>query len=241
MAGAAHADQALVQGSLLLNAAACAALAWGPSMAVTLGRDCGAGSGLRIAVCGCFNRAAALVPGGAGAAMGLVNMVGIVMILVGAPAVGFGRLDRQFRPAFGRSADSLCWRPPRRRRFRSGNESGAIVRSVFSWAGATRWPGVRRAPYTFGEIDARSNRMAALFRARGLQTGTASRLSRQLRRTDRHLSGLRQAGRDLRADQHSVPREGDSPHPRRCGAEGGGRGAGDAGNVALCGAWRNCG
>jgi MFS family permease len=37
---------------------------------------------------GVFNRAAALVPGGAGAAMGLVNTVGIVMILVGTPAVG---------------------------------------------------------------------------------------------------------------------------------------------------------
>jgi MFS-type transporter involved in bile tolerance (Atg22 family) len=38
---------------------------------------------------GIFNRAAALVPGGAGSAMGLVNMVGIAMILVGTPAVGF--------------------------------------------------------------------------------------------------------------------------------------------------------
>jgi len=46
----------------------------------------GVGCGLPYATL--FNRAAELFPGRAGAAMGLVNMLGIVMILVGAPAVG---------------------------------------------------------------------------------------------------------------------------------------------------------
>jgi len=46
----------------------------------------GIGCGLPYAAL--FNRAAALFPGRAGAAMGLVNMLGIVMILVGAPVVG---------------------------------------------------------------------------------------------------------------------------------------------------------
>jgi MFS family permease len=50
---------------------------------------------------GVFNRAAALFPGRAGTAMGLVNMIGIVMILAGAPAVGY-LADRtgQFRVSF---------------------------------------------------------------------------------------------------------------------------------------------
>jgi MFS family permease len=46
----------------------------------------GAGCGLPYAAL--FTRAAALFPGRAGAAMGLVNMLGILMILVGAPLVG---------------------------------------------------------------------------------------------------------------------------------------------------------
>jgi nitrate/nitrite transporter NarK len=46
----------------------------------------GAGCGLPYA--GLFNRAAACYPGRAGAAMGLVNMLGVGMILAGAPLVG---------------------------------------------------------------------------------------------------------------------------------------------------------
>jgi len=46
----------------------------------------GVGCGLPYA--GLFNGAAALFPNRAGAAMGLVNMLGIIMILAGAPAVG---------------------------------------------------------------------------------------------------------------------------------------------------------
>jgi NNP family nitrate/nitrite transporter-like MFS transporter len=79
----------LVQGSMLLNAAACGALAWGRSLGLTCAAIVLLGTGCGLPYAGIFNRAAALVPGCAGSAMGLVNMVGIVMILVGAPAVGF--------------------------------------------------------------------------------------------------------------------------------------------------------
>ena len=79
----------LLAGSFLMNATGCIALASGQNslalavMAVVL---IGVGCGLPYAAL--FTRAAALVPDRAGAAMGLVNMLGILMILVGAPLVG---------------------------------------------------------------------------------------------------------------------------------------------------------
>ncbi len=79
----------LVRSALLLNAAACAAMAWGGSLGVTLAAVAALGIGCGLPYAGIFNRAAALFPERAGAAMGLVNMVGIVMILLGAPAVGY--------------------------------------------------------------------------------------------------------------------------------------------------------
>ena len=79
----------LVQGALLTNAVACAALACSASMTVTWVAIVALGVGCGLPYAGVFNRAAAVVPGGAGSAMGLVNMVGIVMILVGTPAVGW--------------------------------------------------------------------------------------------------------------------------------------------------------
>lgn len=75
--------------SLVLNAIACFVLA---NFSENLVLDCiaivmlGVGCGLPYA--GLFNRAAAMFPGRAGAAMGLVNMLGILFILVGAPLVG---------------------------------------------------------------------------------------------------------------------------------------------------------
>jgi nitrate/nitrite transporter NarK len=91
----------VIRGALLLNAVACGALAWGQSIwlslaaVVTLGMACG------LPYAGVFNRAAALLPGRAGAAMGLVNMIGIVMILAGAPAVGWlADWTGQFRTSF---------------------------------------------------------------------------------------------------------------------------------------------
>jgi nitrate/nitrite transporter NarK len=79
----------LVRGALLLNAAACAALGWGGGLGTTLAAVVALGIGCGLPYAGIFNRAAALFPGRAGAAMGLVNMVGIVMILLGTPATGY--------------------------------------------------------------------------------------------------------------------------------------------------------
>ena len=79
----------LLAGSFLLNAAGCLVLAsgWNSLLlailaVVLLGTGCGA------PYAALFTRAAALFPGRAGAAMGLVNTLGIVMILIGAPLAG---------------------------------------------------------------------------------------------------------------------------------------------------------
>jgi MFS family permease len=75
--------------SLLLNAVACLALATAPrSLAIAIGAIVALGVGCGLPYAALFTRAVALFPGRAGAAMGLVNMLGIVMILVGAPLVG---------------------------------------------------------------------------------------------------------------------------------------------------------
>jgi nitrate/nitrite transporter NarK len=79
----------LVGASLVLNAAACTALAASHSFWVTFAAIAGLALGCGIPYAACFNRAAALFPGRAGVAMGLVNMIGIVMILAGAPTVGW--------------------------------------------------------------------------------------------------------------------------------------------------------
>jgi nitrate/nitrite transporter NarK len=91
----------LVGASLLLNAVACAALGWGHSLSLAIVAIIGLGLGCGVPYAGIFNRAAALFPGRAGAAMGFVNMVGIVMILAGAPAVGhLVDLSGKFRTSF---------------------------------------------------------------------------------------------------------------------------------------------
>jgi nitrate/nitrite transporter NarK len=91
----------VVGGALLLNAAACGALAVSGSMWLTFAAIVSLGFGCGLPYAGIFNRAAALFPGRAGAAMGLVNMVGIVMILAGAPAVGYlADWTGHFRAAF---------------------------------------------------------------------------------------------------------------------------------------------
>jgi len=92
---------ALMRGALVLNAAACAALAWGQSLWMTFVAIVALGAGCGLPYAGVFNRAAALFPGRAGAAMGLVNTVGILMILAGAPAVGhLADWTGQFRSSF---------------------------------------------------------------------------------------------------------------------------------------------
>jgi nitrate/nitrite transporter NarK len=78
----------LLHCAMLLNAVACIALASGRSMSITWAAIVVLGTGCGLPYAAIFNRAAALVPAGAGAAIGLANMVGIVMILVGTPAVG---------------------------------------------------------------------------------------------------------------------------------------------------------
>jgi nitrate/nitrite transporter NarK len=81
--------RSLLATGLVLNFSGClllagASLSQGRALAAIL--LLGVGCGLPYAAL--FNRAAAMFPGRAGAAMGLVNMLGIVMILVGAPSVG---------------------------------------------------------------------------------------------------------------------------------------------------------
>ena len=79
----------LLAASFLMNALGCIALASGGrslSLAALAVGLIGTGCGLPYAAL--FTRAGALVPGRAGAAMGLVNMLGIVLILVGAPLAG---------------------------------------------------------------------------------------------------------------------------------------------------------
>lgn len=81
--------RALLGASFLANAAGCFMLAAGSNslpLAVVAVLLIGTGCGLPYAAL--FTRAASLFPGRAAAAMGLVNMLGILMILVGAPVVG---------------------------------------------------------------------------------------------------------------------------------------------------------
>jgi nitrate/nitrite transporter NarK len=74
---------------LAMNIAGCLLLSRaGSSLGVIVGGIVLLGTGCGLPYAALFNRAASLVPGRAGAAMGLVNMLGIVMILVGAPVVG---------------------------------------------------------------------------------------------------------------------------------------------------------
>jgi MFS family permease len=75
--------------SLLMNAAGCFILSSGsitlvPAVfaIVLLGIGCG------LPYSSLFNKATELFPQRAGAAMGLVNMMGIIMILIGAPLIG---------------------------------------------------------------------------------------------------------------------------------------------------------
>jgi MFS family permease len=92
----------LLAGSFLMNAAGCFLLASGWSSlplavlaVVLLGTGCG------VPYAALFTRAAALYPGRAGAAMGLVNMLGILMILIGAPLAGhLADWTGSFRPSF---------------------------------------------------------------------------------------------------------------------------------------------
>ena len=79
----------LFAGSLIMIALGC--LSFLPSAISLAGALAGVvliGIGVGLPYSGMFSRAGALFPGRAAAAMGLVNMLGIVMILAGAPLVG---------------------------------------------------------------------------------------------------------------------------------------------------------
>ena len=92
----------LFVGSLVMIAIGCfvfvfPSISFGPALAavVLIGMGCG------LPYAAMFSRAGALFPGRAGAAMGLVNMVGILMILAGAPLVGhLADLTGTFRASF---------------------------------------------------------------------------------------------------------------------------------------------
>jgi MFS family permease len=92
----------LITGSLLMIALGCFAFV---SSSISLGLALTAvvliGMGVGIPYAAMFSRAGALFPGRAGAAMGLVNMLGIIMILGGAPLVGhLADLYGSFRASF---------------------------------------------------------------------------------------------------------------------------------------------
>ena len=75
--------------SLILNAIACFLLAsFSNSLPIDVIAILFLGVGCGLPYAGLFNRAAVMFPGRAGAAMGLVNMLGIVFILIAAPLVG---------------------------------------------------------------------------------------------------------------------------------------------------------
>jgi MFS family permease len=92
----------LFVGSLMMIALGCfvfvfPSISFGPALlaVILIGIGCG------LPYAGMFSRAGALFPGRTGAAMGLVNMVGIVMILAGAPLVGhLADLTGTFRASF---------------------------------------------------------------------------------------------------------------------------------------------
>jgi MFS transporter, NNP family, nitrate/nitrite transporter len=92
----------LIVGSLLMIALGCLAFVSSTiSLPVALAAVVLIGMGVGLPYAAMFSRAGALFPGRAGAAMGLVNMLGIVMILGGAPLVGhLADLSGSFRTSF---------------------------------------------------------------------------------------------------------------------------------------------
>jgi MFS family permease len=116
----------LILGSLIMIALGCFAFVSGTiSLPTALTAVVLIGMGVGIPYAAMFSRAGALFPGRAGAAMGLVNMLGIVMILGGAPLVGhLADLSGTFRASFivlGGFALAVCAAIP----FIEGNEPPA--------------------------------------------------------------------------------------------------------------------
>jgi len=81
--------QHLIRLSLFLTASGCFLLAFtrGTTISAALA-VASLGIGCSLPYAGLFTRAAALYPGRAGAAMGLVNLLGVVLILIAPPLIG---------------------------------------------------------------------------------------------------------------------------------------------------------
>jgi MFS family permease len=91
----------ILTSSLALNAAGCFLLALATSMPLATAGILMVGTGCGLPYAAVFTTAAAHAPGRAASAMGLVNMLGIMMILVGAPAVGrIADASGSFRSSF---------------------------------------------------------------------------------------------------------------------------------------------
>ena len=121
--------RALFIGSLLMIALGCFAFVPSSiSLAIALTAVVLIGIGVGLPYAAMFSRAGALFPGRAGAAMGLVNMLGILMILGGAPLVGhLADLSGTFRASFivlGGFSLAVCAAVP----FIAGNEPAAHSR-----------------------------------------------------------------------------------------------------------------
>lgn len=88
--------------SFLFNTIGCLLLAFvGASFGFTILAIVLLGFGCGLPYATLFNKATILFPGRAGAAKGLVNMLGVIMILVGAPLVGYiADVSGQFTNAF---------------------------------------------------------------------------------------------------------------------------------------------
>ncbi len=92
----------LLVASFLMNAAGCCLLACGlHSLPLAVAAVVLLGTGCGLPYAALFTRAAVLFPGRAAAAMGLVNMLGIVMILAAAPLMGrLADWSGSLRPGF---------------------------------------------------------------------------------------------------------------------------------------------
>ncbi len=92
----------LLEISFILNTAGCFMLAFlGGSLFYTLLAIVLLGIGCGLPYATIFDRATVLFPGRAGAAKGLVNMLGVIMILVGTPLVGYvADISGKFTNAF---------------------------------------------------------------------------------------------------------------------------------------------
>jgi MFS family permease len=229
MAGAAHADTSAGARRHVVECGGVRGVGVGAVDGLDLGCDCGSGNGLRIAVCrhiqsrGGAGSRRRRVGDGAGEYGGDRDDSG------GYAGGGIpGRLDRPISgQLLGRWAGSRCSPPRWRRPFRSGNESDAVVRFVSGGSGATRWGWSSRAAVHFRRDRRAEQRMAALFRARGLQAARPARgVSRELRRMiDIYLACVKLGV--IFVPVNILYREKEIQHILgRCRAEGGGRDAG---------------